>query len=95
MMVFGLCHQLKNWIDHARSFGFMTQRFKQDSGMISRQLESFINNYGAAEDEVFEHSVLVSDVFERLARMDNQDINRIVKLMDKIETEKSYTKISH
>ena len=40
-------------------------------------------------------SVMVSDVFERLARMDEQDIKRIIKLIDKIESEKSYTKISH
>jgi len=95
MMVFGLAHQLKNWIDHARSLGYMTQKFKHDSGNMSNQLGRFIENYGANEDEVFEHSVLVSDVFERLARMDEQDIKRIIKLMDKIESEKSYTKISH
>lgn len=95
MMVFGLCHQLKNWIDHARSMGHMTHKFKHDSGNISTQLGNFIANYGASDDEVFEHSVLVSDVFERLARMDDKDINRLLKLMDKIESERSYEKINH
>jgi hypothetical protein len=95
MMVFGLCHQLKNWIDHARSFGHMKHKFKQDSGLLSQQLGSFITNYGALDDEVFEHSVLVSDVFERIARMDQEDIKRLMNLMDKIESQKSYTKIDH
>lgn len=95
MMVFGLAHQLKNWIDHARGMGHMTQKFKHDSGNLSIQIGRFIENYGANEDEVFEKSVMVSDVFERLARMDEQDIKRIIKLIDKIESEKSYTKISH
>jgi hypothetical protein len=95
MMVFGLCHQLKNWIDHARSFGYMKHKFKQDSGLLSQQLRSFINTYGADIDEVFEQSVQVSDVFERIARMDEQDIKRLMNLMDKIESQKDYTKIDH
>jgi hypothetical protein len=89
MMVFGLCHQLRNWIDYARAFGFMTQKFKQDSGVIRKHIDSFIANYGAEHDEVFEHSVQVSELFERIAKMDEQDIKRIVNLINKIELQKS------
>lgn len=95
MMVFGLSHQLKNWIDHARSLGHMTQKFKHDSGNLSMQLDRFMKNYGADDDLLFENSVQVSDVFERIAQLDEHDIRRVIKLMDKIESEKQYPKISH
>lgn len=92
IMVFGLCHQLRNWIDYARAFGFMTQKFKQDSGTIRKHVDSFITNYGAEDDEVFEQSVQVSELFERIAKMDEQDIKRIVNLINKIESQKSHGK---
>jgi hypothetical protein len=88
MIVFGLSHQLKNWIDYARDFGFMTRKFKHDSGVLSNMLNGFINNYGAADDEVFEHSVQVSELFERIAKLDETDIKRVVNLINKIETQK-------
>ena len=88
MLVFGLSHQLKAWIDYARDFGYMTQKFKQDSGTLSSQLGNFIANYGALDDEVYEHSVQISELFERIAKLDDTDIKRVVNLMNKIESQK-------
>jgi hypothetical protein len=85
MMVFGLCHQLSEWIDFARDFGYMTQSFKQDSGILVRQCRSFLSKYGAVEDEVYEHSVQVSELFERIAKMDEEQIKRVIGLITKIE----------
>lgn len=85
MMVFGLCHQLAEWIEFARDFGYMTQSFKQDSGNLVRQCRSFLQKYGAAEEEVYEHSVQVSELFERIAKMDEEQIRRVIGLVSKIE----------
>jgi hypothetical protein len=89
MMVFGLTHQLSAWIDYSRSLGYMTQSFKQESGLLSRQCHKFIGLFGAQEDEVYEHSVQISELFERIAKMDESDIKRVVGIINKIEQTKT------
>jgi HD-GYP domain-containing protein (c-di-GMP phosphodiesterase class II) len=89
MMVFGLTHQLSAWIDYSRSLGYMTQSFKQESGILSRQCHKFISMFGAQDEEVYEHSVQISELFEKLAKMDEYDIKRVVGLINKIEQTKT------
>jgi hypothetical protein len=88
VMIFGLSHQLNAWLEYARSFGYMTQRFKQDSAVLSKQCEKFNQSFGAMEEEVYEHSVKISELFERIAKLDDFDINRVIGIVEKIEKSK-------
>lgn len=85
MMVFGLCHQTVAWLRFARDLGYMSRDFKYDSKLLNDFMEKFMHRYGAMEEEVYEHSIQISDLFERIAKLDETDIRRIDGLLTKIE----------
>lgn len=84
-MMVGLAHQLVAWTDHARDLGYMTRAFKYESGILSQNLKKFLGVFEALDDDVYEHSVQISDLFERIAKMDEQQIKRVLGLIAKIE----------
>lgn len=84
-MVICLAHQLAAWIDHARDFGYMTKNFKFESGVLSSNLKKFLTIFEATDDEMYEYSVQVSDLVERIAKMDEGQIKRVAGLINKIE----------
>lgn len=88
MMVIGLCHQLSAWIEFSRNMGYMTQRFKQESGILANQCKKFIAAFDANDDDLYEHSVQISELFERIAKMDQEDIKRVYGIIKKIEEQK-------
>lgn len=85
MMVVGLSHQLREWIDFSKSLGYVTQRFKHESGILSNQCGKLISMLEADDEEVYEHSIQISSLFEKIAKMDSQDMKRIYGLISKIE----------
>lgn len=93
LMVFGLAQQLNAWLEYGRSFGHMTQKFKQSSKLLSDQCLSFNKQFGAIEDEVYEHSVQISDLFERVARLDENGIKSVLGLLNKIEKRDDQVKL--
>lgn len=88
MMVFGLAHQLQAWIEFAKSFGYMTKTFKQESTMLSSQCQRMIKAFEADDEDIYEHSVQISDLFERIAKLDGEDVKRVLGLINKIEQTK-------
>lgn len=93
IMVFSLCHQLQAWLEYARSFGYMTQSFKQESNLLNKQCEKVIKMFGANEEELYEHSVQVSDILEKLSRLEADDVKRVIGLINKIEQTKTKTNV--
>ena len=93
MMVFGLTHQLNAWLEFSRSLGYMTQKFKYSSGILSNQCNKFLHEFEAMDEMVYEHSVQVSEIFERIAKMDEKDIKSLLGLIKKIETRNKNEKI--
>ena len=89
MMVMGLCHQLSAWIDFSRNLGHMTRMFRYESGILSNNCQRFIKMFGGEDDQVYEHSVQISELFERIAKMDQEDIKRVYGIIKKIEEQKT------
>lgn len=84
VMVFSLTHQLKEWINYSRSFGYMTQLFKHESNILSKQCDRFIGSFGIMDDDISDHSAMISELFEKLSALDEQDTKRVFGLIDKI-----------
>jgi hypothetical protein len=85
MMVFGLAHQLNAWLDFGRDMGHMQKEFKHQSGILSNLSMNFIRRFGAQEPEIYEHSVQIAEIFERVARLDEDGIKSMLGLLNKIE----------
>lgn len=85
LMVFGLAHQLNAWLEYGRDMGHMQKEFKNSSGMLSQQSASFIKRFGAHEPEVYEHSVQIAELLERLAKLDENGVQSMLGLLTKIE----------
>lgn len=85
LMIFGLSHQLETWLRYGRDMGHMTQKFKYHSGMLQSKLKHFMSEFGAQEDEVYDHSFQLAEILERVARLDENGIKSMIGLLDKIE----------
>lgn len=93
IMVFSLSHQLQAWLEYARSFGYMTQSFKQESNLLSKQCDKVIRMFGANEDELYEHSIQISDLLEKLSKLDESDVKSVLGLINKIHRIKTKTNV--
>lgn len=85
----GLSHQLIAWIDYARDFGYTTKNFKYESGILGNNLKKFLSEFQADDDLLYEHSVQISELFERIAKMDESEVKRVLGLISKIEDQRT------
>lgn len=58
--------------------------FKYQSKLLADMCDKYIANYKAMDDEIYEHSIQISELFETIAKMDQDDINRVMGLINKI-----------
>jgi hypothetical protein len=83
-MVFGLTHQLSAWLRFMVDMNDAKRDFKYNSKLLADMCDKYIANYKAMDDEIYEHSIQISDLFETIAKMDQKDINRVMGLINKM-----------
>ena len=86
--------QLVNWLTHARDLNTVSREFKYRSGIILTALKNFllsIEKQTGEKDFLFEESAQYSEVLEKLMSLDENDCNRVSKLIDKLIRDKSQT----
>lgn len=92
LLVFVFCQQLKAWLTHARDFGHLNRQFKYLSGILLNSLNSMLkywfDGHGEEDDTIYEHSVHVSELVEKLVTLEDDDIKRVMGLVDKIKRER-------
>jgi DNA-binding ferritin-like protein (Dps family) len=84
LMVFGLTHQLSVWLRFMVDMNDAKRDFKYNSKLLADMCDKYIANYKAMDDEIYEHSIQISDLFETIAKMDQKDINRVIGLINKM-----------
>lgn len=83
-MCFGLAHQLSAWLRFMVDLNDAKRDFKYQSKLLADMCDKYIANYKAMDDEIYEHSIQISELFETIAKMDQDDINRVMGLINKI-----------
>ena len=93
LLVFVFAQQLRAWIKHARDLGHLNREFKYLSGILLNALENllkyFFAGHGDEDDTIYEHSVGISEVVEKLVTLEDEDIKRVMKLVEKIKRERN------
>lgn len=88
-LVFILAQQLRAWLSFARDAGHMQREFKYLSGILfaalDRFLKYFFDGHAEEDDTVYEHSVKVSEVVEKLLSLDDDDLRRVEGLILKMQ----------
>ena len=91
IMIIILCRQLANWLRWSVGQSQFAQRQKQKANMLVNMTESFISEIDKqlGIDFLAEESAQYSDMITRLLNLDDTDVNRVQRLIYKIEKEKS------
>jgi hypothetical protein len=84
LMVFGLTHQLSVWLRFMVDMNDAKRDFKYNSKLLADMCDKYIANYKAMDEQIYEHSIQISDLFETIAKMDQEDINRVIGLINKM-----------
>lgn len=84
LMVFGLAHQLNVWLKHLTDMGDVNRECKYSSKVLMDMTERYIRKFAAMEEEIYEHSVQISELFEAIAKMDQKQIDEVMQLVTKL-----------
>lgn len=84
MIVFGLAHQLNVWLKHLTDMGDVNRDCKYSSKVLMDMTDRYIRKFAAMEEEIYEHSVQISELFEAIAKMDQEQIDDVMQLITKL-----------
>lgn len=83
-MVFGLAHQLSVWLKHLTDMGDVNRECKYSSKVLMDVCDRYIQKFAAMDDEIYEHSVQISELFEAIAKMDQDQIDKVIQLVTEL-----------
>lgn len=84
LMCFGLTHQLSVWLRFMVDMNDAKRDFKYNSKLLADMCDRYIANYKAMDEEIYEHSIQISEVFEAIAKMNQFEIDEVIELINKI-----------
>lgn len=88
LMVFSLAHQLTQWMRFMVDLNNATREFKYDSKLLADHCDRYIRRYMAQDQEIYEHSIQISDLVEAIAKMDQAEVDMVIEVINRINKNK-------